>query len=163
MSLDTTFSSLVANLYKPLLFFIPKSVLPIDITAYVDSLGIANIYNKVVFIDNTGSGWKLSQKPRLLELFGKSHFLDKNILVLLDCKEQLKPTQFEFLLEKYKKELTAYVYITSWMSDNLSVHYKDIDESVVAYFSNYFPFNDKEAYDFYKLYEKEVYTEIMKK
>ena len=33
----------------------------------------------------------------------------------------------------------------------------------IVYFSNYFPFNDKEAYDFYKLYEKEVYTEIMKK
>ncbi len=30
----------------------------------------------------------------------------------------------------------------------------------IVYFSNYFPLNDKEAYDFYKLFEKEVYTEI---
>jgi len=30
----------------------------------------------------------------------------------------------------------------------------------IVYFSNYFPANDKEAYDFYKLYEKEVYKKI---
>jgi len=40
----------------------------------------------------------------------------------------------------------------------------DVENKIaIVYFSNYFPFNDKEAYDFYKLYEKEVYTEIMKK
>jgi methyl acetate hydrolase len=30
----------------------------------------------------------------------------------------------------------------------------------IVYFSNYFPANDKEGYDFYELYEKEVYKEI---
>lgn len=30
----------------------------------------------------------------------------------------------------------------------------------IVYFSNYFPANDKEAYNFYKLYEKVVYKEI---
>ena len=30
----------------------------------------------------------------------------------------------------------------------------------IVYFSNYFPFNDKEAYDFYKLYENEVFKNI---
>ena len=33
----------------------------------------------------------------------------------------------------------------------------------IVYFSNYFPANDKESYDFYKLYEKEVFKEIMNK
>ena len=33
----------------------------------------------------------------------------------------------------------------------------------IVYFSNYFPANDKESYDFYKLYEKEVYTNFMNK
>ena len=40
----------------------------------------------------------------------------------------------------------------------------DVENNVaLVYFSNYFPFNDKEAYDFYKLYEKEVYKEINSK
>jgi CubicO group peptidase (beta-lactamase class C family) len=30
----------------------------------------------------------------------------------------------------------------------------------IVYFSNYFPANDKESYDFYKLFEKEVYAKI---
>ena len=30
----------------------------------------------------------------------------------------------------------------------------------IVYYSNYFPANDKEGYDFYKLYEQEVYAEI---
>ncbi|MEN8250216.1 MAG: serine hydrolase domain-containing protein [Bacteroidota bacterium] len=37
----------------------------------------------------------------------------------------------------------------------------DIENNVaMVLFTNYFPFNDKEAYDFYKLYENEVYKEI---
>jgi len=40
----------------------------------------------------------------------------------------------------------------------------DVENNVaLIYFSNYFPFNDKEAYDFYKLYEKEVYKGINSK
>lgn len=35
-----------------------------------------------------------------------------------------------------------------------------VNKIAIVYFSNYFPANDKEAYDFYKLYEKEVYKEI---
>lgn len=33
----------------------------------------------------------------------------------------------------------------------------------IVYFSNYFPANDKEGYDFYKLYEKEIFKEINSK
>jgi CubicO group peptidase (beta-lactamase class C family) len=40
----------------------------------------------------------------------------------------------------------------------------DVENKIaIVYFSNYFPGNDKEGYDFYKLYEKEVYTEIIMK
>ena len=40
----------------------------------------------------------------------------------------------------------------------------DVENNIaIVYFSNYFPFNDKEAYDFYKLYENEVYKEINSK
>lgn len=40
----------------------------------------------------------------------------------------------------------------------------DVENKIaIVYFSNYFPFNDKEAYDFYKLYENEIYKEINSK
>jgi len=40
----------------------------------------------------------------------------------------------------------------------------DVENKIaIVYFSNYFPFNDKEAYDFYKLYENEVFKNISRK
>jgi CubicO group peptidase (beta-lactamase class C family) len=40
----------------------------------------------------------------------------------------------------------------------------DVQNKVaIVYFSNYFPANDKEAYDFYNLYENEVYNKINRK
>ncbi len=37
----------------------------------------------------------------------------------------------------------------------------DVEHKIaIVYFSNYFPANDKESYDFYKLFEKEVYAKI---
>ena len=40
----------------------------------------------------------------------------------------------------------------------------DVENKIaIVYFSNYFPFNDKEAYDFYKLYENEVYKNMNRK
>ncbi len=34
------------------------------------------------------------------------------------------------------------------------------NKTAVLYFSNFFPFNDKEAYNFYRLFEKEVYNTL---
>lgn len=40
----------------------------------------------------------------------------------------------------------------------------DVENKIaIVYFSQFFPFNDKEAFDFYKLYENEVYKEINSK
>ncbi len=40
----------------------------------------------------------------------------------------------------------------------------DVENKIaIVYFSNYFPANDKDAYDFYKLYENEVFKNISRK
>ena len=51
-----------------------------------------------------------------------------------------------------------------WSGAVNSYYTLDIQNKIaVVYFSNYFPENDKESYDFYKLYEKITYTEIKSK
>ncbi len=51
-----------------------------------------------------------------------------------------------------------------WSGAANSYYTLDVENKIaIVYFSNYFPANDKEGYDFYKLYEKEVYTEIKNK
>jgi len=48
-----------------------------------------------------------------------------------------------------------------WAGAANSYYTLDTENKIaIIYFSNYFPANDKEGYDFYKLYEKEVYTKI---
>jgi len=40
----------------------------------------------------------------------------------------------------------------------------DVENSIgIVYFTQFFPFNDKESFDFYKLFEKEVYRNIINK
>jgi len=66
-------------------------------------------------------------------------------------------------IEKDENEIRP-VNSVYWAGAANSYFTLDVENKIaLVYFSNYFPFNDKEAYDFYKLYEKEVYTEIMKK
>ena len=51
-----------------------------------------------------------------------------------------------------------------WAGAANSYYTLDTENKIaIVYFSNYFPANDKEAYDFYKLYEQEVYAEIKNK
>jgi CubicO group peptidase (beta-lactamase class C family) len=48
-----------------------------------------------------------------------------------------------------------------WAGAANSYYTLDVQNKIaIVYFSNYFPANDKEGYGFYKLYEKEIYTEI---
>lgn len=45
----------------------------------------------------------------------------------------------------------------------LANSYYTIDKKnriAIVYFSQFFPFNDKECYDFYRLFEKKVYNEF---
>ena len=66
-------------------------------------------------------------------------------------------------IEKDENEIRP-VNSVYWAGAANSYFTLDVENKIaIVYFSNYFPFNDKEAYDFYKLYEKEVYTEIMNK
>jgi methyl acetate hydrolase len=51
-----------------------------------------------------------------------------------------------------------------WSGAANSYYTLDIENKIaIVYFSNYFPANDKEAYDFYKLYENEVFKNIDRK
>ena len=51
-----------------------------------------------------------------------------------------------------------------WSGAANSYYTLDIENKIaIVYFSNYFPANDKEAYDFYKLYENEVFKNINRK
>ena len=50
-----------------------------------------------------------------------------------------------------------------WAGAANSYYTLDVENKIaVVYFAQYFPFNDKESFDFYRLFEKEVYRDIEK-
>lgn len=66
-------------------------------------------------------------------------------------------------IEKDENEIRP-INSVFWAGAANSYFTLDVENKIaIVYFSNYFPFNDKEAYDFYKLYENEVYKEINSK
>jgi methyl acetate hydrolase len=67
---------------------------------------------------------------------------------------------FGWAIESHKNEPRP-VNSVFWAGGANTYFTLDIEsKTALVYFSNYFPFNDKEAYDFYKLFEKKVFSEI---
>ena len=66
-------------------------------------------------------------------------------------------------IEKDENEIRP-INSVYWAGAANSYFTLDVENKIaIVYFSNYFPFNDKEAYDFYKLYENEVYKNMNRK
>lgn len=66
-------------------------------------------------------------------------------------------------IERDKDEIRP-INSAYWAGAANSYYTLDVENKIaIVYFSNYFPFNDKEAYDFYKLYENEVYKNMNRK
>jgi len=67
-------------------------------------------------------------------------------------------------IEANENELIRPINAVYWAGAANSYFTLDVENKIaIVFFTQYLPFNDKEAYDFYKLYEKEVYTEINSK
>ena len=112
MTTQEIFLSLQLNLYKPLIFYIPKGDIPDYLRDFLKSMGIEIVFNKIIFIENEGSGYLLEQKPKLYQILLKYSLLDKNMFSLVDYKEKLKPDQFNHLLLKYTEQVNLSVNIS---------------------------------------------------
>lgn len=133
MGLERTLKELVLRLNRPLLFFIPKDLIP------TDNLEKFNIIEKEKFFDRTIiynqdsqingaiSSWdyvQVLQKPTLL---------GNNMLRLVDEEASLNPSQFNTLLEKYSMHLRFYLFISKWMAEHINAHCI-IDKNIHGYF-----------------------------
>ena len=64
-------------------------------------------------------------------------------------------------IEANKSELYRPNGSVYWAGAANSYYTLDLENKIaIVYFTQYFPFNDKETFDFYKLFEKEVYQSI---
>lgn len=129
-SLFKTFEKLRLNLYKPLIFYIPRSIIPDNKKEYFKASRFNNYFNNVIIINQKGFDYQLKDQPSLYHIMGKQGMLDENIFNLLDKKETLNEYQFDFLLSKYLIQINFYVLISEWFNRNMTLHIENLSDEV---------------------------------
>lgn len=134
MTIDETFNNLKDNLYKPLIFYVPRSIIPEDKKELFSASKFDSVFHRIAIINKKGDIQELKSNIKLIQLLEKPSCLDNNIFLLLEKKEILKPNPFNFLLEKYIEQLNFYVLISDWMDKNIAVDIPDLDSGIKSYF-----------------------------
>ncbi len=133
MALEDAFNDLRSNLYKPLIFFIPKSLIPESKKEWLESPEFAQLFNKVALIEKSGEINELKSCPGLFQIMEKPSILNGNIFLLSDQKAALNSFQFNLLMEKYLEQLRFYNTIAKWMALHIAEHC-EIDDNIKSYF-----------------------------
>tara|TARA_R110002049_G_scaffold125135_1_gene280748 strand:- start:3596 stop:4276 length:681 start_codon:yes stop_codon:yes gene_type:complete len=133
MALEDAFNDLRNNLYRPLLFFIPKSLVPESKKELLDSPEFSRFFNTLAIIEKSGEAYELKSNPNHIQILEKPSILVGNIFLLSDQKAVLNSFQFSVLLEKYLEQLKFYNTITSWMALHIKEHC-EIEESIMEYY-----------------------------
>jgi len=129
-TLFETFEKLRLNLYKPLIFYIPRSIIPDDKKEYFEAPRFKNYFNTVVIINQKGRDYELKDEASLYYIMLKQAKLDENIFILLNEKETLNENQFDFLLKKYLIQINFYVLISEWFNRNIALHIDNLSDEV---------------------------------
>lgn len=133
MALEEAFNELRNNLYRPFIFFIPKSLIPEQKKELFDSPEIAQLFNKVAIIENSGEIYELKFSKGLFQILEKPSILNGNIFLLSDQKAVLNSFQFNLLMEKYQVQLQFYTKVSKWMALHSTEHCV-INDDIKSYF-----------------------------
>ena len=133
MGLEKTLKELLIKLNRPLLFFIPKTIIPAEELKAFDSNETEALFDKIVFYCNDGQVEEIISGSRYTQLLEKPSLLEFNMLRLIDEEAHLNATQFAVLLEKYILHLRFFVSISKWMDEHVNQHCK-LDKNLKDYF-----------------------------
>tara|TARA_R110000868_G_scaffold339309_1_gene600030 strand:- start:1072 stop:1752 length:681 start_codon:yes stop_codon:yes gene_type:complete len=133
MALENVFIDLKNNLYRPLLFFIPKSLIPESKKELLGSPEFARYFNTPAIIEKSGESYELKSNLNCVQILEKPSILVGNIFILSDQKSSLDTFQFNVLLEKYLEQLKFCNTISSWMAKHIKIHC-EIEGDILGYF-----------------------------
>lgn len=118
-SLKDTYDELIKNLFKPLIFYIPRRFwIEIDDGKWMDK-EFDHLFDLVVLVKPDGSNQLLHNGASNFHMLSKTSSLDKNTYRLLDLKARIEPESFRFLSERYSLSVAFYKKISTWMFEHL--------------------------------------------
>lgn len=130
-SIEQQFLELREGLYKPLLFFIPKSIFTGDILNSLTQEVKHELLDTLMLIKEDGSCYKLNTGPVLFYILQKKNNLDDSILKIFEIKKQLEEREFSFFIQRYLTEVDVYVYLTEWLYTNRGLYKELLSEEQV--------------------------------
>ncbi|WP_338731551.1 hypothetical protein [Mangrovimonas cancribranchiae] len=109
---DTT-----VNLFKVSIFYIPESLL--ELMNIQKTKDVVKDINKLVLIDKDGFTIDLEDTKAGMFILSKKRFLDENIILLYDFKENNSKGGFEYVLEKYGEMVNSLLYLSEWLNSHV--------------------------------------------
>jgi len=133
MDTSNTLKRLINQLYTPLLFFIPKSIIPLSELSEFRNIKTEEFFNTIVLLSENNAAEKVLAIKDCTPLLEKASILNYNTITLIDKKEDASSLQFSTLLESYIMHLRFYTFITKWMNENVTFHC-DANKKIKGYF-----------------------------
>jgi len=126
--LNEHFKTYKKNLYKYVLFYIPK-ISPLD---GIEEL--KEVCNVVIVVKDDGAGYALKKGASNHYAISKKSCLTENVFLLLDHKETLTTEQFDFLTTEYLSQIEFFIQASEWLSENLATYIsKNNDELQLSF------------------------------
>ena len=134
-SLEKFFMKLYKNLFEELIFYIPGHLIPDELLIEHNLLELKKYFQMVFYMDKMKGPVLLEENSVKPNMISKASFLEKNIFILLKKKDKESSATFNFILEKYIKQIEGYCYVSKWMFDNIEIEeIEGINNEVVNYF-----------------------------
>ncbi|APQ18813.1 hypothetical protein [Maribacter hydrothermalis] len=133
MDTSKTLKGLIKQLYTPLLFFIPKSIIPLSELSEFRNIKTEDFFNTIVLLSENNATEKVLAIKDCTPLLEKASILNYNTIALMDIKENASSLQFSTLLESYIMHLRFYSFISKWMNENV-INHCDANKKIKGYF-----------------------------
>ncbi|WP_417200426.1 hypothetical protein [Bizionia sp.] len=133
-SLKDTYDELIKNLFKPLIFYIPRRFwIEIDDGKWMDK-EFDQLFDSVVLVKPDGNNQLLHNGASNFHMLSKTSSLDKNTYGLLDLKARIEPESFRFLSERYSLSVAFYKKISNWMVMHIHEDVPDVNKETLMSF-----------------------------
>lgn len=124
---DHFYNSIVEVLMHNLAYYLPREIVPEIVLVDLKGKISPHFFNKVSILDiyhGIGDFEVLEFNERLAK---KRQRLEKTIFELLKKRKEQEATEFEYLLDKYFRQVEFYLAITNWLRLN-NANYKKINK-----------------------------------
>jgi hypothetical protein len=121
---ETLLDNLIEVLIQELVYYIPSKIVPVDVIDQMNKNNFKGFFDKLLVID-VNKGLLNYETEKFSKLLLEKHTsLEKNIFQLLKKKGELKTYEFDYILNKYFRQVEFYFFITYWLTTNLSLYNK---------------------------------------